>query len=85
MTGNRRRSPADTTARSCGRHFTSLAAFDRHRAGQYDAHRACVNPRHVNIDARDEGKGEPLNLRGVGECRIAGPGTLRDVEIWEAA
>lgn len=83
------RKPRTLTCRyhcaSCGRHFTSLTAFDRHRSGDYADHRFCLAPEHVNIDASDDGKPARLAVQGIGECRLSGAVTVVGCEVWEAA
>lgn len=79
------RKPRTLTCRyhcaACGEHFTSLTAFDRHRAGEFTERRYCVPPRHVNADSE---KGPRLAVQGVGECRLGGGDTIT-CEVWETA
>ncbi len=53
--------------RACGAHFTSLVAFDSHRANLN-----CINP-----------KGVKGLRQLIGECRISGAITLKDEAIFE--
>ena len=69
--------------RTCGQHFTSLAAFDSHRSGPW-AERICL--RGFEILKRD---GDRLLEPVAGECRISiaradGPGMehVPTDEIW---
>jgi len=47
--------------RSCGRHFTSTSAFDRHRTGPWDD-RSCADP--SSVDRLYEYEGECDLKRG---------------------
>jgi hypothetical protein len=63
----------------CGRHFTSLEAFDLHRAGDYAERRVCVSP-------FDESR--LASATADGYCAIGGgyddgkPLTLDPVTVW---
>ena len=56
--------------RACGAHFTSLEAFDAHRAGEMDARRCEL------ADA-------PLVERAGGSCSIAGPTPRVGITVYE--
>lgn len=66
--------------RSCGRHFSSVSAFDAHRQGEYGLPkhslegRRCTGPEHIE---------KPALEVVSGACAIANPGEpLGEVEIW---
>ena len=67
---------------SCGRHFTSLQAFDAHRDGDYAERRWCDNPA-----ASRSKKGEPLFelVSDAAVCHNTLAAVLRDVELWGMA
>jgi hypothetical protein len=70
---------------TCGQHFHSLAAFDRHRVGSLDASipvgsehgRRCLHPLDVQR-ANGEAYFEPLTTSG--ECRMYDDGAQTNVE-----
>jgi hypothetical protein len=57
--------------RTCGRHFASTAAFDKHRVGiiggEGFAGRQCIDPMSVTRD-----DGEHWFRETIGDCRISG-------------
>lgn len=61
--------------RACGRHFSSNAAFEKHRRES-----ACVDP--VEITAKD---GSAWFTTVKGDCRVAGYLTLVGVDIHQEA
>ncbi len=88
MGETRERKVPDRTCRyhctSCGEHFTSLEAFDHHRAGSFGRNRRyCKSP----DSARSEKGRVVLQAQTrAGVCRLGDPDhALLSVTLWEAA
>jgi hypothetical protein len=65
---------------ACGRHFSSTAAFDRHRRGSYQDGRYCIEP-GVDDEAFEK-TGEWIfeALSTSGECRMYDDGSGRNIK-----
>ena len=64
---------------SCTRHFTSLEAFDLHRAGEHSGRRVCVSPFD---ESRLASASEAAYCTISGEHDDGKPLTLDPVTVW---
>ena len=67
---------------SCGRHFSSLKAFDAHRVGEFEA-KSTIEGRHcVGLEFRESKVAKQFKAR-TGVCDLTkSSGRLHDQPIW---